>query len=58
MKEKLLEHMPEHHAQGIVLDLWFSNALRTHARTDVRTTHLSNYLTLGNARRGAAKDEL
>lgn len=54
MFKNMLEHMPEHS----MLNGCLSNASRgqrTHARTYVRTTHLGRYLTLGIARRGAAR---
>lgn len=54
MPKNMLEHMPEHHALAECSSN-ASRAQRTHARTDVRTTHLGNKSHVENARRGAAR---
>lgn len=54
MLKNLPEHMPEHHALA-ECSSYASRARRTHARTDVRTTHLGNKSNVSIARRGAAR---
>jgi hypothetical protein len=52
--KNMLEHMPEHHALADCSSN-ASCARRTHARTDVRTTHLGNKSNVSIARRGAER---
>lgn len=55
----MLKHASEHDAQAyapsMMLKLVLSNALRTHARTYVRTTHLERETYVSNARRGVGR---